>query len=154
MARKTNTITIAEYEKDKDGKATTVLKQDYRDNGKTFLITEMPSDQGERWAIRALLALSNAGVNLPDGALQSGFAGFASVGLEALGKLDYLVVEPLLDEMFDCVQFVAGPGIPARALINGPGGDIEEIKTRVMLRMEVFKLHINFSTAAKTQTTA
>ena len=43
-----------------------------RDAGKSFTLTEMPADQAERWAIRALLALAGAGVDRPDGAADAG----------------------------------------------------------------------------------
>ncbi|MCI0152403.1 DUF3990 domain-containing protein [Paraburkholderia sediminicola] len=32
---------------------------DGRDHGKVFQLTEMPSDQAEKWAIRVLLALGH-----------------------------------------------------------------------------------------------
>lgn len=138
MARKTSTVTI---------------EDEGRDFGKVFILTEMPSDQGEQWAIRALLALSNAGVNLPDGAAAAGFAGFAAAGIEALGKLSFDIAKPLLDEMFECVQIKPSVNVPARPVLGGVGGDIEEIKTRFKLRMAVLSLHVNFSVAVVPPTT-
>lgn len=136
-------------------KTTEVLIEDEgRDFGKTFVIREMPADKGERWAIRALLALANAGIDLPAGATNAGFAGFAAVGLEAFGKISFEVAEPLLNEMMDCVQIKMSGKVPARALINGEGGDIEEIATRFKLRMAVMSLHLNFSKADTPPNTA
>lgn len=37
-----------------------------RDNGKKFYIREMSATQAEWWAIRAILAMANNGINLPD----------------------------------------------------------------------------------------
>lgn len=137
MARRTATITI-------DAKG--------RDEGKRFLLTEMSADQAEAWAMRALLALTNAGVELPDEVLSAGMAGIATIGIRALGKLSYTVAAPLLAEMMDCVQIV----MPAatRPLLHGDGGDIEEVKTRLTLRLEVFKLHLDPSLVAAIPTTA
>ena len=53
MARKTKRVTIT---------------AEGRDKGKTFLITELPADQAERWAIRALLALIQSGAVISEDA--------------------------------------------------------------------------------------
>lgn len=124
------------------------IQEDGRDKGKTFVLTEMPADQAERWAIRALLALTNAGATIPDGGTEAGMAGMATMGFEALGKLPYESVEPLLDEMFDCVRYEHKPGAPLQKIIAGDGSQIEEVRTRLTLRLALFKLHTGFSTAA------
>ena len=46
--------------------AVTISDPKSRDNGKTFRVTEMSADRAERWAIRCLLALANAGAKVPD----------------------------------------------------------------------------------------
>jgi hypothetical protein len=114
-----------------------------RDYGKEFIITEMSSYSAERWALKALSALIKAGFEIPDET--AGMAGIATAGFEAIGKLDFEIAEPLLDEMFDCIKIKPSEKAPARNLIDD---DIEEIKTRIKLRMEVFKLHLGFSEAA------
>lgn len=129
------------------------VTDDGRDKGKQFQLTEMPADQGERWAMRALLAMTSAGVQIPDNVAEAGMAGIAAVGLKALSAINYDAAEPLLAEMFGCVQIVM-PGMPPRPLLEGSGGDIEEIKTRIKLRVEVLKLHVDFSQAAAKLTTA
>ena len=50
MARKTKTLTI----------------ESGRDVGKTFLITEMPLLQADRWAQQALFALAKSGISGTD----------------------------------------------------------------------------------------
>jgi len=130
MARKTETI---------------VIEDEGRDKGKVFVITELSSYAAEKWALRALLALTKAGFELPDGAQSAGMAGMASVGFEALGNLDFDVAEPLLDEMWQCIKFKPSEGAMPRAVLQGDNGDIEEVKTRISLRMAVFKLHVGFS---------
>lgn len=125
-----------------------------RDKGKTFVLTEMPADQGERWALRALLALTNAGVELPDGAENAGMAGLAAAGIRALAKIPFQAAEPLLDEMFQCVQYQHNKkGAPLQEIIPGANSQIEEISTRIALRVAILELHTGFSLADATRTT-
>ena len=63
-----------------------------RDAGKTFLITEMSADKAERWAIRMVLALTNANVAVPEGSLQAGMSGVAAIlasGVRGLAGLKF-----------------------------------------------------------------
>lgn len=132
MARKTETYTVTDAN---------------RDNGKTFLITEMSAAQAEAWAMRAILALMDGKVELPEGIESEGMAGIARVGIKALAGLRWDVAEPLMKEMFDCIQIIPDPARPQiiRPLIEQ---DIEEIMTRVKLRGEVWALHTGFSMTA------
>lgn len=127
MARKT-----AKYTVEADG----------RDKGKVFVLNELPASQGERWAIRAVLALINNGVDLPEGFDRMGMAAMAELGIRAISGLKWDIAEPLLDEMWQCVEIQPDPTKPlTRKLVEE---DIEEISTRITLRMEVFKLHTDF----------
>ena len=115
-----------------------------RDAGKTFLLTEMPCDQGMKWGARAVLALINAGVTLPDGSGNLGFAGLIGMAFKELRNgIKWDDLEPLVDDLMDCVKIV--PNIDnksvTRSLIST---DIEEISTMLKLQSEVFKLHVNF----------
>lgn len=134
MARKTLTYTVTD---------------EGRDRGKSFLITELPASRAESWAMRALLALMAGGVDVPEGIESMGMAAMAEVGIRAVSGLQWEVAEPLLDEMWQCVQFIPDTSKPhvIRGLIEE---DIEEVKTRIALRQEVWKLHVDFfSTAAQ-----
>lgn len=124
-----------------------------RDLGKVFQLREMPCSQAEKWALRVFLAVASNGIELPEGAETSGFAGIAAMGLSLIGKLPYDQAEPLLDEMFTCIQIMPNPGDRnvVRSLIDD---DIEEVKTRIKLRVEVFKLHADFSKAVAPLTSA
>jgi hypothetical protein len=126
-----------------------------RDAGKVFVITEMSSEKAERWAIRALLALSSTGLRLPESSESAALASFASMGFESLSKLDWNTLEPLLNEMFECVKFQPQPNNPqiSRPVQQGDDGDIEEIKTRIQLRKAIFNLHLDFLFAAAPQST-
>jgi hypothetical protein len=124
-----------------------------RDKGKRFLITEMVPSKAEAWAFRVLLALTNNNAEMPAGFEQTGMAGLAQIGLRGLTGLPWFVAEPLLKEMFECVQVcpdvknlnIVRPLEPA----GGEGDyDIEEVLTRIKLRKEIFQLHVDFSSAA------
>jgi hypothetical protein len=130
-----------------------IIDKQGRDFGKTFVITEMSAFASERWATKAFFALANAGIDLPTG-LTAGMEGMAAIGLEALGRIKYDDAEPLLAEMLDCVQIKPSEKAPAREILTGEDGDIEEITTLLTLRMAIFKLHVNFSTPDSAQTSA
>lgn len=124
-------------------KELTYTAEDGRDKGKKFKLTEMGAAQAERWAMRALMALMKSGAEIPENFEKLGMSGMASLGLKAIAGLDWETAEPLLDEMMGCVQFMPDPAKPQviRALFDQ---DIEEIQTRLKLRLEVFKLHTDF----------
>ena len=159
-------------------KTVTIVAQN-RDAGKSFLITEMSSVQGEQWAWRVILMLARAGVDMPEHLLDGAVGGFgdlmALVGegaekekagryLEGLVKflmrcftmVDFEELKPLLDEMFACVRFLPNPNDPgvSRALMEtgADSDDIQEINTRLLLRREVLMLHVGFSSATEPQT--
>lgn len=118
-----------------------------RDKGKVFHIREMSATQAEWWAIRAGLAMAKNGVNLPDNFSDMGMAGMAKVGLEMVAQISPEEARPLLDELMKCVQCVPDASNQSikRALIDD---DTEEVMTRLKLRSEVFKLHVDFFKAA------
>jgi|SRR5882724_5127230 len=129
-----------------------------RDRGKMFRLTEFSADVGERWAFRALLALSRGGMQLPEGIFDAGMPGLASVvpylvivGLRSLHAASWAELEPLLDEMMFCIKYQPPGALPAQDLIGGMNGQIEEIRTRVMLRQEILELHVDPSLAAVLQ---
>jgi len=129
MARKTAKLTITD---------------DNRDRGKLFLLTEMSASHAEDWGLRALLALTNAGADVPDDVRGAGMAGVALMGIQALSGLKHADAKPLLDEVLTCVEIVPDPSKPEvrRPLIED---DIEEVLTRVRLRKAVLELHLGFS---------
>lgn len=130
--------------------ATVTIKTEGRDKGKVFLLTELPSEQGEEWATRALFAMMNAGVDIPDNLMSAGLAGIAALGIKSLTKINYEAAKPLLTEMWTCIQIRPSPGV-TRELVES---DIEEVATRFQLRKEILMLHIDFFTAAALSTSA
>ncbi|MGF6633525.1 hypothetical protein OKW39_000676 [Paraburkholderia sp. MM6662-R1] len=122
---------------------TYTVQAEGRDKGKVFKLVEMPAERGEKWAIRALLALGRAGMNIPESAIREGMGAMARVGLDALMRVEFHEAEPLIDEMMECVSIIPDPSKPevVRGLV---ADDIEEVVTRVVLRREVFRLHTGF----------
>ena len=137
-------------------KTTTFTATDGRDKGKRFLVTEMSAYRSEEWAARALFAVMQSGVEVPDEVLSAGFAGIAAIGIKALTKVPFELAKPIFDEMMTCVQFefVAGQEGGARALVEGENGDIEEVATRLKLRKVVLDLHLESFIAAAPSTQA
>lgn len=124
-----------------------------RDNGKTFVLTEMDAYSGQDWALRALLALAASGVTLPDGALATGWAGLAGFGVTALLQAPHAALRPLLDEMLGQAAYLHDPKHPAQPIRPGPNCVVEEIKTFLTLHLALVKLHTGFSPAAAAPST-
>lgn len=118
-----------------------------RDAGKVFYIREMSATQAEWWAIRAGMAMARSGVDLPENFADMGIAAMAGTGLKMVSQIPPAEAKPLLDELMECVQCVpdaANQNIKRRLIDD----DIEDIATRLKLRAEVFKLHVDFFQAA------
>lgn len=115
-----------------------------RDKGKVFRITEMDAATAEEWAMRALVILTRAGVDVP---ADSGMAGIAIAGLQGLGHLKFEDAKALLDEMFTCIVRVPDPVKHINNTRLLVPDDTEEVGTRIRLRAEVFALHTGFSLA-------
>ena len=118
-----------------------------RDEGKLYLIREMPARAGVRWAVKLFAALINAGVKVPDEMVRSGMAGVAAMGFDSISNLRATDAQVLLDELIGCVQIVRDKRHPEKSFDMVSDEDVEEITTYFQLAREVFKLHINFSQA-------
>jgi len=111
-----------------------------RDTGKKFLITEMSASQAENWAFRVILAIGNAGIEVPEGLAMQGMAGLMAIGYMNLLKIPFEAAQPLLEEMIGCVQIIPSANLK-RKLIEE---DIEEVATRLQLRKAIWGLHMDF----------
>ena len=129
MARKTATVTIA---------------GEGRDKGKLFHLTEWSAYRAEKWAVKAFGALGRVGINVPPEIVNQGMAGLATFGLLLLARGNFSDVEPLMDEMLECIQIVRDPKHPNVVQPIFVESDIEEITTLYELRQEIFKLHLGF----------
>ena len=119
-----------------------------RDRGKTFIITEMPVFQAEKFAARAWLAVCNANVNLSEEesanvVTNAGWAGLAFLSLRALGNANYTDIEPLMDEMMTYIKIIRDM---KNSDLSYPvlESDVEELSTLMTLRKEFIDLHTGF----------
>lgn len=122
-----------------------------RGNELTFRIREMPATKVERWLIKLAGALSATGVfsaDVADGVdAQKAIADFLlKGGLSKLGLVtkDYdTVVQPLIDELYTCVEQKVGNAYFALTpdVIDAK---IEDVRTLFNLQKEIVKLHLDF----------
>lgn len=117
-----------------------------RDEGKEFLITEMPAAQAEDWAMRALMAAIRSGADLGDIEPGAGMAGIATIAAKSLGVIDVATARELRDELFECVKFVGKSPSGKNVYRAMQPDDIEEVATLLELRKAVLFLHIDFFT--------
>ena len=152
MARKTKTLVI----------------ESGRDQGKSFLITEMPVTRADKWANTALLAMLRGGVddgNLNFGLIadtigvgdapkidpMGGMLELARITIAGLGNVTETVGQELLDQLInDCAQVISSGGVVRQML--SIDDEIEDLKTLWMLRKESFLLHIDFLADGSSQT--
>lgn len=111
-------------------KTKTIVIEKGRDQGATFLITEMPVVKADKWAMKALLAMAGAGINVPD--VSEGMVGIARTTFAALQSIPEEKAIPLLDELLECVQIVPEGGT-ARPL-NLDFNDVQDFSTLWRLR--------------------
>lgn len=121
------------------------ITADGRDKGKTFRLTEMSASQAERWASRAFRALAKSNTEVPTDVENAGIAELAVFGFKALSGVDDATFDSLMDDIMKCVT------VKETALVRAlTEDDIEEISTRLKLKMEVFQLITGFSLAGLT----
>jgi hypothetical protein len=125
-----------------------------RDAGKHFMITEWPAARAEKWAVAALLAFNRGGGRFPiEMTAGMGMRGIVVLGLETFlrGQMKPEEVQPILDDLLDCVKIVRdktardkATGKPVATDIVSDD-DIQEVQTRMWLRSEVLRVHTGFS---------
>jgi hypothetical protein len=119
-----------------------------RDQGKALLLTEMPAAKAEKWAMRMFLALKGSESQIPLEVKSLGMVGVAIIGMNIIlrSTVKFEDLEPLLDEMIDCIQAIPDHSnvTTARKLLPG---EIEEVSTLAWLRSEILELHTGFSVA-------
>jgi hypothetical protein len=122
------------------------IEADNRDKGKVYILHEMSSAQGEKWGLRAMLALGKSKLEIPPELMSQGLAGIAALGIRAFGSMEFEDAEPLMDEMMACFEIrpdpINHPSVQRRLMAEE---DIEEVSTRVQLRAEWWALHTGFS---------
>lgn len=149
-------------------KTKTVVIESGRDDGKSFLVTEMPVTKADKWANTALLAMMRGGVDvggvnfdligntlMPSDApkidVSGGMLELARISIAGLGNVTETVGQSLLDQLIeDCVQVVPTGGA-ARSMLS-IDDEIEDLKTLWTLRKEAFIIHIDFLADGSSQT--
>lgn len=136
-----------------------VTIEDGADSGKTFIVKQMPLLRGDRWANRVALALCKSGVDISGLTTQdeSGkvvfrglldMAGVINVALKALGGVDDVTAQSLLDEVLQDVRLRLDNGTERTLVIES---DVTSIATLWKLRIESIKVNLDFLTAGVTQ---
>lgn len=120
-----------------------------RDGGKIFRITEMPAARAEKWAWRLFVAVKGTTAEVPPEVERLGMVGVLIRGLNSMlaADVDFARIEPLLDEMFECVQIVRDPRHPDVVTPLVSDDDVEDVMTRGWLRGEIIRVHTGFSVA-------
>lgn len=140
-------------------KVTVTIDADNRDKGRSYIINEMPAEVAERFAYRALLALTSSNTQVPPDISsldidmemdQASMAKLAAFGLKAFLSLDYDRIAPLLDQMMQYIQIDMGGGVVRQVMPDCD--DIEETSTLFKIRKAFMELHVGFSMAGLTQT--
>lgn len=149
-------------------KTKTVVIESGRDEGKSFLVTEMPVTKADKWANTALLAMMRGGVDvrgvnfglisntlMPSDApkidVSGGMLELARISIAGLGNVTETVGQALLDQLIeDCIQVVPTGGA-ARPMLS-IDDEIEDLNTLWTLRKEAFILHIDFLADGSSQT--
>lgn len=136
-----------------------VTIDDGTDAGKTFIVKQMPLLRGDRWANRVALSLCKGGVDISGltttddngklvfrGLLD--MAGVVSVALKALGGVDDVTAQALLDEVLQDVRLRLPNGSDRPLILDT---DVTSISTLWKLRIESIKVNLDFLTAGVTQ---
>jgi hypothetical protein len=140
MARKTERVTI---------------EADGRDKGKTFILTEMDSWSALRWCAKAMLALTQSGVDVQAVGLAKAAEGgpekLAALGATMFAFIPPAVALPLLDEARQCISYRLplkdDTATSSQDIADGPRCQVEEPRTWVTLFQRLFFLHLGFSEA-------
>lgn len=112
-----------------------------RDAGKMFVVTEMPVTKADNWAMRAMFALANAGIDIGEVSPAMGMMGVGQVAIKALANIRADVGIPLLNELLDCAQIIPSGGNARQIEMDS---DIQDITTLLLLRKEALVIHIGF----------
>lgn len=122
-----------------------------RDKGKVFIINEMPARKFEKWALKALTAMGQAGLEIPENIQEMGGMGLAILGFKSLVKIKFDQAEELMDDMFQYFEIQPDPNNSniKRPIIDS---DIEEATTLLKLRAVWWEMQTGFQVAGKLST--
>lgn len=118
-----------------------------RDKGKVFKITEMPAIPADQWSQRATLELIRAGHPIPDEIRKMGILAVVSFDTHMLRGVRWEEYKHLLDLMMERVEILPTPSernITRKIMVD----DILERSTLELLRLQLFKIHVDFGEPA------
>ena len=151
-----------------------VISEVGRDEGKIFILTEMPAEEGELWASRALELLDQAFSLVrardpsivasavaeaaaadkneadSDAPVNKGMAGLAIKSRPFTLPTARALQDPSLDNLWDYIKFQPKDrSAPPQTIFRDPEAcQIQEWRTRLKLRMEFLDLHTGFFSPA------
>lgn len=118
------------------------------DVGKVFVIKRMDAFTADKWACRVIRALTRAGAKVPDSSLDTGILGLTGAAINIFSQMTDEDCERSFDELTACCKIKrSANSIPSKILEY----DIEDAGTITQLRVEAFKLHVDFFKAAAGQ---
>lgn len=130
------------------------IKDNNRDFGKAFIITEMSAVQGEELAEEVFRIMSRYNFySIPPEVMTMGTAGLATVGLAAIANADRDEARAISQRLLSTVKIrIEHEGKSLERALDAET-DIEEVSTLRFLKDEVFRLNFDFLTTAAESTT-
>ncbi len=121
-------------------KEITITLEDGRDKGKRIKITEMSAWEAAEWADDVLLSALGNGIGLEQVA---GMASVAQAGFALLSKLNKDDAKEAFAKLMSCCKHIPDPKNQSIEL-DIDKDTLEEIASFYKLRIEAFKLHVDF----------
>lgn len=121
-------------------KEITITLEDGRDKGKRIKITEMSAWEAAEWADDVLLSALGNGIGLEQVA---GMASVAQAGFALLSKLNKDDAKEAFAKLMSCCKHLPDPKNQTIEL-EIDNDTLEEIASFYKLRIEAFKLHVDF----------
>lgn len=124
-----------------------------RDNGRSYVLTEMDAWRTIKWAGRAVSALLQSGGTLPTAELmkaaEKGPETLSALGLRIFAYVPESVSLALMEELRACVTFKpANSAMSTQPIMAGDQCQIEEPSTWAVLLQRLFVMHLGFLAAA------
>lgn len=115
------------------------------DAGKIFVITRMSAFAADKWACRVMRALTRAGSRVPESVLKEGMVALTGTAINIFSQMTDQDCEEAFEGLMACCKIKRGPDVMPAQIIDM---DITDPTTITNLRIEAFKLHLDFFMAA------
>ena len=126
-------------------KETVITLEDGRDKGKRIKITEMSAWDAAEWADDVLLSALGNGLALEHVA---GMASIGEAGFTILSKLNKKDAKAAFTKLMSCCKYLPDPKNQTIEL-DIDNDTLEEVTSFYKLRIEAFKLHVDFFQTAE-----